>query len=525
MSKIEIVYNVTTDPNFLDKQNAITSELSWKLERFHKLALDGKKSSVQKILDAIEQYPDNPQLKNYLSVLYGQLNETQKMYDTNRWIIAEHPDYLFGKLNLANEYYLKQEYDKMTDVLGSGMELQALYPDRDTFHLNEVISFFKCAVLYFTAIGDLEQAEMRYDIMHELAPDAADTEMAMRHLFAARMKAGQERFEEEQKTKITVETKSQEIYTNSDAPKFNHQEIEWLYCYGLYIGEEKINTILSLPKQTLIPDLELVILDSINRYGYFNKLVEENGWNEEKMNFVVHAIFLLGELEATESLDAIFNVLSQSEEYIELYLGDFLTSMIWEPVYKIAANNLEACKQFMFKPGIDTYARTTFPDMVEQIALLQPERRDEALKWFSEIIQFFLNSDLEENVIDSDVIALLICNAIDIKGSELLPEIEKLFERGIVSKGICGDWKEVKEAFEHPDKYDKRKEILPIAERYEEVTSTWAGYNEEEDNSSFDFDDYYEPPVVPVRAEPKIGRNDPCPCGSGKKYKKCCLNN
>lgn len=28
---------------------------------------------------------------------------------------------------------------------------------------------------------------------------------------------------------------------------------------------------------------------------------------------------------------------------------------------------------------------------------------------------------------------------------------------------------------------------------------------------------------VPLhRATPKIGRNDPCPCGSGKKYKKCC---
>lgn len=23
----------------------------------------------------------------------------------------------------------------------------------------------------------------------------------------------------------------------------------------------------------------------------------------------------------------------------------------------------------------------------------------------------------------------------------------------------------------------------------------------------------------------KVGRNDPCPCGSGKKYKKCCMNN
>jgi SEC-C motif-containing protein len=30
-------------------------------------------------------------------------------------------------------------------------------------------------------------------------------------------------------------------------------------------------------------------------------------------------------------------------------------------------------------------------------------------------------------------------------------------------------------------------------------------------------------PQEPVkRADPKIGRNDPCPCGSGKKYKKCC---
>ena len=28
-----------------------------------------------------------------------------------------------------------------------------------------------------------------------------------------------------------------------------------------------------------------------------------------------------------------------------------------------------------------------------------------------------------------------------------------------------------------------------------------------------------------IRKEPKIGRNDACPCGSGKKYKKCCGKN
>ncbi len=30
------------------------------------------------------------------------------------------------------------------------------------------------------------------------------------------------------------------------------------------------------------------------------------------------------------------------------------------------------------------------------------------------------------------------------------------------------------------------------------------------------------PKVVAARTIPKVGRNDPCPCGSGKKHKKCC---
>lgn len=30
------------------------------------------------------------------------------------------------------------------------------------------------------------------------------------------------------------------------------------------------------------------------------------------------------------------------------------------------------------------------------------------------------------------------------------------------------------------------------------------------------------PPKTEVHETPKVGRNEPCPCGSGKKYKKCC---
>ena len=37
---------------------------------------------------------------------------------------------------------------------------------------------------------------------------------------------------------------------------------------------------------------------------------------------------------------------------------------------------------------------------------------------------------------------------------------------------------------------------------------------------------YDEGSIVPstvIRTSPKVGRNDPCPCGSGKKYKHCCV--
>lgn len=34
---------------------------------------------------------------------------------------------------------------------------------------------------------------------------------------------------------------------------------------------------------------------------------------------------------------------------------------------------------------------------------------------------------------------------------------------------------------------------------------------------------HHAPVETFMRGGPKVGRNDACPCGSGKKYKKCCL--
>jgi uncharacterized protein len=45
-------------------------------------------------------------------------------------------------------------------------------------------------------------------------------------------------------------------------------------------------------------------------------------------------------------------------------------------------------------------------------------------------------------------------------------------------------------------------------------------YEEPFDGGFDDTDERF--PETSVRAEPKVGRNEACPCGSGKKYKKCC---
>lgn len=73
-------------------------------------------------------------------------------------------------------------------------------------------------------------------------------------------------------------------------------------------------------------------------------------------------------------------------------------------------------------------------------------------------------------------------------------------------RGFEGPWD-----FYAPEKIAQRKE-------------RWAKEDAEEFadelDDEFPFDDASEPHL---RVTPKVGRNDPCPCGSGKKYKRCCL--
>ncbi len=56
--------------------------------------------------------------------------------------------------------------------------------------------------------------------------------------------------------------------------------------------------------------------------------------------------------------------------------------------------------------------------------------------------------------------------------------------------------------------------------RWQELNKGTAKGSKKEIES--DSEDKTSARVPPIQSH-KVGRNEPCPCGSGKKYKKCCL--
>ncbi len=538
-------YTITTDPHYRDKEYAVTPELRKQIEKlFHHIVNNKKlKSNIARLSDLIEKHPENPQLKNMLSVAYSMLGDDEKAFEINHRILSEHPDYLFGKINLANEYYVNEEYEKMKDILGEKMEIQALYPDRDTFHIEEVTGFYKTAVLYFTATGNIQEAESRMEIMNEIAPEHPDTEEAEMVIAKARMEEG---FSTWNKETIKSQHPGNTLPEQTDeSPEFTNPLIHELYKNDLYIEQELVNDILSLPRESLISDLELVLDDCMRRYEYYTEYIDENDYEEEKLSFPLHAMMLLGELRAEESLPKILEVFRQDNDFLEFWFSDHLSETLWEPLYHLGNKQLDVFKTFIKETVADTYAKGTLLTAVSQIASHQPEREKEILDWYAELMDFYNQSSIENDLTDITLISFIIVEVTNLQFEELLPKIKLLYDKEYVDELIAGDFQSIKQSINEPPPIDRKLELLGITERYKRITSTWAGYNKDvedklsdefwnnlldqsmdnSDNDDLEYDDYDDVTEnQPVHKEKKLGRNDPCPCGSGKKYKKCCMN-
>ena len=57
-----------------------------------------------------------------------------------------------------------------------------LYPERDTFHITEVVSFYGIIGLYYLKNSDLKEAKAYFDFLNDLDPDHAFTKRIKREL-------------------------------------------------------------------------------------------------------------------------------------------------------------------------------------------------------------------------------------------------------------------------------------------------------------------------------------------------------
>jgi hypothetical protein len=133
-------------------------------------------NAIERIRLVLHRHPHSPILLNWLCSAYGMTNDA-----VNAELIAKlnyevNPDYLFAKLNYAALFLQRGDIAKVDEILGSSYELKLLYPDREVFHISEVVGFYGLMVQYFLRKRQPDVAERYYGILQEIAPEHPTTQ-------------------------------------------------------------------------------------------------------------------------------------------------------------------------------------------------------------------------------------------------------------------------------------------------------------------------------------------------------------
>ncbi len=238
---------------------------------------------------------------------------------------------------------------------------------------------------------------------------------------------------------------------------------------------------------------------------------------ERALFFVLH---LLGEKAETAAFDPLCRLLLDAEA-ADLVLGDATTTTLRGILISTYDSDLAALKAVIEATEADEYVREGALLVMAYLArtgrVPEAEMRAYLLHLITE-----LQPQAEHYVWVGWVLAVA-----HLGYKDLAEQAEKLCRRGLVSR----DWLRVsdfrcdlKSTLDDPERmagfdYDR---IGPFKNAIEELTG-WYAFSGEDDAPALPNLSGYEfqqPVINPLRG---VGRNDPCPCGSGKKYKKCCL--
>jgi len=238
---------------------------------------------------------------------------------------------------------------------------------------------------------------------------------------------------------------------------------------------------------------------------------------------LLHAVMILGLIPGERAgmvLVAFMRRMAQEEDdNLQGWLAGY-----WPALFRNKTPGIiPALRVLCEDRGLDWYIRTNAVDAVVAGANGQGgPALGQALAWAAAIV-----SDEKE---DWDFRLCVGNTLLDFPRPEYRPLLEDLAKRQS-GWGVYFSMEDVRRAYSaerNEPEWERRKD--PWRDFYAPVAIERRQERWEKENADLDEDDLEGDGAVPeeallpnVRAAPKIGRNDPCPCGSGKKYKKCCL--
>lgn len=541
-----------------------TDEEAELLNAIYPAVVAGNQKAIKPLLAFTRRSPHVPQAQNHLFTLYMMGGKRRKAMSVLRELRKTHPDYLFGLTNEANLLVQdKKDTAAARRLMGESLLLQDLYPERKVFHLSEVVNYYQSCILLLLEEGNIEAAKERHGILLAIDPEHHITQGLTQRIATKEMLVKMLEMQERQRSKRIAKTRATAPYPQwKQAPVFHHPEIEAFYRYGWEdLPKADMSAIAALPQATLVQDLCRVLEDGLRRYRYFEQQSRGwKAWQDNQVGFMAHAFYFLGVFGDEACLPIVLDVMRQEEAFSDLWFGEMTSTLVYPYLARVAPGQMTALQQFMQERYVLCSFKIMVHNAVAQVAWHDRSRLPEVRDWFGSLFEYYALHLDDKALIDSDLIAWMVAAAGELSLQELLPQIELLYQKGVVSKDIIGDWAEIVELFEAPldeanleplplnifeaydDSYLERKKAQelsqeerdrlekidqdPYAQKMLELLTKAMGGKEDEmpmlTSSS--------PTVKPATASPKpitasstkVGRNEPCPCQSGRKYKHCC---
>lgn len=240
---------------------------------------------------------------------------------------------------------------------------------------------------------------------------------------------------------------------------------------------------------------------------------------DENYQLHFYALYLLGEFQDKEAFPEIMKLVSLPDDTAEYLIGDCITTDLSDILYNTYDGNIELLKKSIHNRDIDEFARSAMLDVMGQLYI---EGILEESEW-KDFLKQNVHDEREYDYIYNAIgYTLCQCHFID-----MLPEIRYMFEKDLIDESMMGKYDSYVDAM---FKYRENETgFCKTSFNAAETLRHWAMFSKSEDNISAERDfgemiHTLDRELNEPGSKKKIGRNDPCPCGSGKKYKYCCLN-